>query len=109
MGDEMRLREVVGTSLEASEAMRMADVMRDALVATIPADDWSPEKIGMAMTAAAALAGILFGQMIAIGAAQPGDRRRAGEGILKNFRTGIDLGQRNALTAMLRDAGGTVQ
>lgn len=109
MGDEMRLREVVGTAPEASEAMRMADAMRDALVALVPADEWDAEKIGMAMTAAAVFGGMLFGQLIAIGAAHPGDRRRAGEGFLKNFRTGTDLGQRNALAVMLRDAGGTVQ
>lgn len=54
-----------------------------------------------AMTAAALFAGMTAGHMIAVGALDEKDKRRAGQMVLTNFRNGIELGKSEARRAML--------
>jgi hypothetical protein len=53
------------------------------------------------ITAASLFAGITLGHMIAIGVAKDQDKRRTGQLVLANFRSGVELGKREARQAML--------
>lgn len=91
---DIQLRTAEANSSELAEIMSMADDMRDALVA---GRDWSdPQSMGFAMVAAAMLSGMMFGQLIAMGAAREQDRRKVGESILANFRMGTEAGRSRA-------------
>jgi hypothetical protein len=77
-------------------------LMRMALAPVFNADpDGIPMNQSFAMTAAALFAGMTAGHMIAFGALEEGDKRRAGQMMLTNFRNGIELGKREAHGAIL--------
>ncbi len=109
MSDQITTFEVGASSDEFATALRMADAMRDAVVALDV--DWAdPQNHSFALTGAAIFAGTLFGQMVALGLCRPQDQRRAGELVLKNFRSGATAGRR-VVARMSSDqsAGGMVQ
>jgi hypothetical protein len=109
MTEELKCTTTAHGEPEFDQILHMADVMRDSVVS---ADfDWSdPTTTAKAITAAAMFAGMMFGQMIAIGLAADRDRRRAGEMVLKNFRQGTDAGKKRAFRiAGETSAGGLKQ
>lgn len=58
------------------------------------------------MTAAMVFAGTTFGKLIVAGLATEGDKRRTVEAAAANFRTGIDIGKRAALRAVVEHCEG---
>lgn len=64
-----------------------------------PAD--IPRQQGFIITAAALMAGITVGHMIARGTLKDSDKRNLVEIVLRNFRQGIEFGKAEARTAML--------
>jgi hypothetical protein len=108
MGEEVKT--FIGGAAEHEQMQTMVGLMRLALAPIFNADpDDIPMHQSMAITSAAVFAGMTVGHMIAFGTMKDQDRRRAGELVLKNFRTGIDLGKSEARQAMLEQlpAGGT--
>lgn len=92
-------------SPDFDDILAMADAMRESIV---PGFDWSdPHTMAKAITAAAMFAGTMFGQSIVVGIAKDGDRRRAGEMVLTNFRQGIAAGKRRGyrIAAELGEGG----
>jgi hypothetical protein len=76
---------------------------RPALAGTFEAaPDTIPMNQSYAISAAALFAGMTVGHMIALGVLRDGDRRRAGQAMLANFRVGIEFGKDEARTAMLQ-------
>jgi len=59
-----------------------------------------PVSQSLAMTAAALFAGMTVGHMIAVGALNDRDKRRAGQMVLLNFRNGVEMGKSEAYAAM---------
>lgn len=102
MADEIRLSDAMNDPQAQEHIREMITRMRMAL-ADIFSED--PENIPMnqsfALTASAIFAGMTVGHMIALGTMKDQDKRRAGQVVLKNFRSGIDLGKNEARKAML--------
>ena len=90
------------------EIFAMCDALREAAIPFIAADAASidPNRIAMMHAAAAVFSGILFGELIAMGDASDQDKRRAADGVAKNFRIGIDIGKRHTLRVAEMLAGG---
>lgn len=103
---EMRMR--IGGQADQDEIREMCDLLRAAAAPILApdADSIDPNQIAKMHAAAAVFSGILFGQLIAMGAATDGDKRRAAEGAATNFRTGIELGKRHVMYVAELLAGG---
>ena len=109
MGDKLKLLEVRGDDPHMQDVERLAQSMHAGLLSVFPEPEWTPELLGKAITAAAMVAGHLFGQSIAIGCAKTGDQRRAGDAMLTNFRMGTKLGMRATMAAIRATGGTTLQ
>lgn len=110
MSDDIPLISVAGNTPEAAEMMDLVGLWLHVFGQfereKTGAPEISPQRYSMAMTGAAVMSGIMFGQSIVLGLATTQDRRRAVETFAKNFRTGIDIGIRQGTRIMRETASG---
>ena len=105
------------SSRDNPEAMaRVMDIVtlyRGVLAPLLNAEiDNLPMNQSCVVSASAMMAGMTVGHMIAVGAMQPRDKRRAGIVVSQAFREGIRLGELEAGRAMIaqhQQDGGTTQ
>lgn len=103
---EMEMRE--GDASDQNEIFAMCELLRSAAAPVLAGsiDTIDPNQIAKMHAAAAVFAGILFGELIVFGLAREQDKRRAADGVAKNFRSGIDIGKKHALRVAEMMAGG---
>lgn len=87
------------------ETVHLMEMFR-AVLATVQPEPGANE-LSIAMTAACTFAGTMFGTLIVAGVATDQDKRRVTEAMMRNFRSGIDIGKRKALDVAARQFGGS--
>lgn len=95
-------------SPEHALVVHLCEMFRMAVAATCPDEDAAPKFNSIAMTAACMFAGSLFGTMLYAGLARPQDKRRVTEAMMRNFRSGIDVGLRRG-ARVEKEMGGSGQ
>lgn len=95
MSDELQTVVRQAGEAQSQRAVALVNLYQSTTRMAVPDPD--PDSLSEAMTAAAIFAGTIFGQLLVAGLVNEGDKRRAGEAMLKNFRAGIDLGRRKAM------------
>lgn len=103
---DVPLREIRGSDPRHAELAERAQAFE--LIA-LPMIKNAPDpyaEMSMLMTAAMVFAGTTFGKLIVAGVATDGDKRRTVEAMAKNFRTGIDIGKRAAMRAVVAGCEG---
>jgi hypothetical protein len=96
MSDEAELRVASFGDPQHTETIELAECIR-AAVAEYLGHSSDPNRISVAMTAACMFAGSLLGTLIVSGIARDQDKRRVTESMMRNFRSGIDVGKHKAL------------
>lgn len=103
MADKIPLADALKEPELVERIEHMIGLMRLGLAPLFNAEsDDLPMNQSLAMTAAALLAGMVAGHMLAFGALDEKDKKRASQMVLANFRNGIELGKREVRAAMLR-------
>lgn len=102
MAEPVPFSDAMGNPADRERIEHFVALIRMVLAPVFNSDpDDIPMNQSFAMTAAALFAGMTAGHMIALGALQDQDRRRAGQMMLTNFRNGIELGKAEAQRAIL--------
>lgn len=93
MRDEIKIKLLDAGSADHDSIIQMVEIYRMATVANMAGEGTDPNELARAMVAAVIYAGSIFGALIVAGFATDQDKRRACDSMVRNFRSGIEVGK----------------